>query len=169
MIANAAPSFAGGPFGPPQSVSNEAGGLNTALGYWYYSDKLKDGTHHIIQENQIYTQAGYGTRYWEIYGRLSAADLKIIDAFGSTQSTTSAAHTDFYDGWNFAGTMGVKGFYPYNTLAGIGAFVQGSYFFGDFKDQVSGTSGGTPFTSELDVKKPLGHQYRHKPAGLGPL
>ena len=89
-----------------------------------------------------------------IYGRLTAADLKILDAFGSTQSTTSVARTDFYDGWNFSGTLGVKGFYPYNALVGIGAFVQGSYFFGDFRDQVAGTTSGAPFISELDIKNP---------------
>jgi len=50
------------------------------------------------------------------------------------------------------GTLGTKGFYPFNKTFGIGAFLQGSYSFSDFSDYVSGTYNGVPFTTGLQVK-----------------
>ena len=106
-------ALAGGPFGPPQSISKDSGGMNTGLGYWYYADKFHVGDNdYVIRQNQIYTQACYGTRYWEVYGRITAADLKINDAFSPTAPSTDVSKNYFSDDWNFAGTLGVKGFYP---------------------------------------------------------
>ena len=48
--------------------------------------------------------------------------------------------------------MGVKSFYPINKTFGIGAFVQGTYYFSNFTDDVVGTSYSTPFTTDLKVK-----------------
>ncbi len=143
---------AGGPFGPPQSVSKEAGGLNTGIGYWYHEDEYKNGTEHVTRQNQVYSQLGYGAKNWEIYGRIGVSDLKIFDAFSSTQASTTTSKEDFEDNWKFFGTLGAKGFYPFNKTFGIGAFVQGSYYFSDFTDNVSGTQAGGPFTAQLKVK-----------------
>jgi hypothetical protein len=143
---------AGGPFGPPQSVSKEAGGLNTDIGYWYHEDKYKNGAEHVTRQNQVYSQLGYGAQNWEIYGRIGISDLKISDAFSSTQASTTPSKEDFEDNWKFFGTLGAKGFYPFNQTFGIGAFLQGSYSFSDFRDNVSGTHAGVPFTSELKVR-----------------
>jgi hypothetical protein len=143
---------AGGLFGPPQSVSKESGGLNTAIGYNYHEDKYENGTDHVFQQNQVYSHLGYGTRNWEIYGRIGAADLKISDAFRSTQASTATSKNDFDDNWRVFGSLGAKGFYPFNKTFGLGAFVQGSYYFSDFKDHVWGTRNGAPFTAELKVK-----------------
>ena len=143
---------AGGPFGPPQSVSKEAGGLNTGIGYWYHEDKYKNGTEHVTRQNQVYSQLGYGAQNWEIYGRVGVSDLKISDAFSSTQASTTTSRGDFEDNWKFFGTLGAKGFYPFNKTLGIGAFMQGSYYFTDFTDNVSGVQGGVPFITELKVK-----------------
>ena len=152
LFSSLGTAAAGGPFGPPQSVSNEAGGLNTAIGYWYHEDRFKDGGENVIKQNQIYSQLGYGARYWEVYGRVGLSDLKISDAFHSTQTSTATSKEDFKDGWKFSGTLGTKGFWPINQTFGIGAFLQGSYYFSDFKDQGSGTLNGSPFTAELRVK-----------------
>ena len=143
---------AGGLFGPPQSTSKETGGLNTAIGYNYHEDKYENGTDHVIRQNQIYSHLGYGARNWEIYGRIGGADLKLSDAFHSTQASTATSRNDFDDNWKLFGTLGAKGFYPFNKTFGLGAFVQGSYHFSDFKDRVSGTRNGAPFTAELKVK-----------------
>jgi hypothetical protein len=143
---------AGGPFGPPQSVSKEAGGLNTGIGYWYQEDKYKNGTESVIRQNQVYSQLGYGTRNWEMYARGGISDLKISDAFSSTQASTTTSKEDFEDNWKFFGTLGAKGFYPFNKTFGMGAFIQGSYYFSDFTDNVSGTHAGAPFTTQLKVK-----------------
>ncbi len=43
---------------------------------------------------------------------------------------------------------GAGGFYPLTEIFGVGAFLQGSYQFSDFKDTVSGTRNGSPFTAE---------------------
>ena len=143
---------AGGPFGPPQSVSKEAGGLNTGIGYWYHEDEYKNGAGHVTKQNQVYSQLGYGAQNWEIYGRIGVSDLTIIDAFSSTQSSTTTSKNDFEDNWKFFGTLGAKGFYPFNKTFGLGAFMQGSYYFSDFTDNVSGTQAGAPFTTQLKVK-----------------
>lgn len=78
--------------------------------------------------------------------------MKISDAFSSTQVSTTTSKNDFEDNWKFFGTLGAKGFYPFNKTFGIGAFMQGSYYFSDFTDKVSGTHDGAPFTTELKVK-----------------
>ncbi len=143
---------AGGLFGSPQPVSKEAGGLHTGIGYWYQEDKYKNGTEHVTRQNQIYSELGYGARNWEMYGRIGVSDLKISDAFLSTQALTTTSKNDFEDNWKFFGTLGAKGFYPFNKTFGIGAFIQGSYYFSDFTDDVSGIHNGAPFTTELKVK-----------------
>jgi hypothetical protein len=143
---------AGGLFGPPQTVSKEAGGLHTGIGYERQEDKYKNGTEHVTRQNQVYSQLGYGAQNWEIYGRIGVSDLKISDAFSSTQASTTTSKNDFEDNWKFFGTLGAKGFYPFNKTFGIGAFMQGSYYFSDFTDNVSGTHDGAPFTTELKVK-----------------
>jgi len=78
--------------------------------------------------------------------------LKISDAFRSNQASTTTSKNDFEDNWNFFGTLGAKGFYPFNKTFGMGAFMHGSYYFSDFTDHVSGTQNGAPFTTELKVK-----------------
>jgi len=143
---------AGGLWGPPQSVSREAGGLHTGIGYGYDQDKYKNDTEHVIRQNQVYSHLGYGARTWEIYGRLGVSELKISDAFRSSQSSTTTSKNDFKDQWSLFGTLGAKGFYPFHKNFGMGAFVQGTYFFSDFSDQVSGTQNGAPFSAELKVK-----------------
>ena len=143
---------AGGLFGPPQTVSKEAGGLHTGIGYERQEDKYKNDIEPVIRQNQVYSQLGYGARNWEIYGRIGVSDLKISDAFRSTQVSTTTSKSDFEDNWKFFGTLGAKGFYPFNKTFGIGAFMQGSYSFSDFSDHVSGTHNGAPFTNELKVK-----------------
>ena len=143
---------AGGPFGPPQPVSKEAGGLYTGFGYWYHEDEYKNGTEHVTRQNQVYSQLGYGAQNWETYGRIGVSDLEISDAFSSTQASTTTSKNDFEDHWKFFGTLGVKGFYPFNKTFGIGAFIQSSYYFSDFTDNVSGTQAGAPYTTQLKMK-----------------
>ena len=143
---------AGGPFGPPQPVSKEAGGLHTAIGYWYHQDEYKNGAEHVTRQNQVYSQLGYGAQNWEVYGRIGLSDLKISDAFASTQASTTTSRNDFEDNWKFYCTLGAKGFYPFNKTFGIGAFMQGSYYFNDFRDDFSGTQAGAPFSTQLRVK-----------------
>lgn len=144
---------AGGMFGPPQPVSKAEGGLYTGIGYWYQEDTFKSDTEHVIRQNQIYSQVGYGARNnWEIYARIGVSDMKIFDAFSSANSSTIPSKNDFEENWKFSGTLGAKGFYPVNKTFGIGTFVQGTYFFSDITDNVSGTQNGAPFTTELNVK-----------------
>ena len=144
---------AAGLFGAPQTVSKEAGGLNTAIGYWYHEDTYKNGADHIIRQNEIYSQVAYGAKnIWEIYARIGVSDLKIFDVFSSTDASTTPNKNDFEENWKFFGTLGAKGFYPINEIFGIGAFIQGTYYFSNFTDDVAGTSGGKPFTTDLKVK-----------------
>ncbi len=153
MFAVNGTAAAGGLFGPPQPVSKPAGGLHTGIGYWYQEDKYGNEKDHVIKQNQVYSEIGYGAKNWEIYGRVGISDLKILDAFSPAQAgTTTTSRNDFEDNWKFFGTLGAKGFYPFNQTFGVGAFLQGSYFFSDFSDIVSGSQNGVPFTTELKVK-----------------
>jgi hypothetical protein len=144
---------AGGPFGPPQPMAKEAGGLHTGLGYWYQEDKYKNGTDLATRQNQIYSELGYGFRdSWEITARVGMSDLNGIDAFRSSSAATATSKKDFEDQGIFFGTLGTKGYYPFNKTYGLGAFIQGTYYLSDFSDSVKGTRNGAPFSAELTVK-----------------
>lgn len=144
---------AAGLFGPPQTVSRPTGGLNTAIGYRYHEDTYGNGADHRIRQNEIYSQAAYGAKdIWEVYARVGIADLKICDVFRSADSSTATARNDFEENWKFSGTLGAKLFYPFNKTFGMGAFVQGTYTFSNFTDNISGVSGGVPFRADLKVK-----------------
>ena len=141
-----------GLFGAPQTVSKEAGGLNTAIGYWYHEDTYTNDTDHIIRQNEIYSQVAYGSKnIWEISARIGVSDLKIFDAFSSTNASTTTNKNDFAENWKFFGTLGAKGFYPINKTFGIGTFIQGTYYFSKFTDDVAGNSGSSPFATDLKV------------------
>jgi hypothetical protein len=144
---------ASGLFGPLQTVSREAGGLNTAIGYTYHEDKFKNGSEYIIRQNQIYSQVAYGSHNsWEIYGRLGVSDLKIFDAFSSTVVSTTTFNNDFTENWKFFGTLGAKGYIPINKIFGVGAFLQGSYYFSYFTDDIVGANTGVPFAADLKLQ-----------------
>ena len=145
--------LASGLFGPPQTVSKEAGGLNTAIGYFYSEDTFKNNTDHVIRQNSIYSQVAYGANnMWEIYGRIGASDLKISDCFNSTNDSTTTNKPDFEDSWKFFGTLGAKGFYPLSKIFGIGAFIQGTYHFSNYTDSISGSNNGKSYVAELKIK-----------------
>ncbi len=140
-------------FGAPQTRSRESGGLNTAIGYWHHEDTYKNGADHKIRQNEIYSQAAYGANnVWEVYARVGVSDLKMFDAFNSSDAATETGKNNFEENWKFSGTLGAKGFYPIHKAFGIGAFIQGTYSFSNFTDEVAGTSGGTSFTTDLKVK-----------------
>lgn len=144
---------AGGPFGPPQPIVKEAGGYHTGIGYWFHEDKYKNGTEQVTRQNQVYSELGYGSQNsWEITARVGLSDLKLIDAFRSSSASTVTSKKDFEGDGKFFSTVGTKGYYPFNKTFGLGAFVQGTYTFGDFTDSVSGTRNGVPFSVELEVK-----------------
>ena len=153
ILAMNSVAAAGGLFGPPQTVSREAGGLNTAIGYRYHEDTFTSDTDHVVRQNQIYSQVAYGAKNrWEIYGRIGISDLKIFDAFHSTSALTTTDKNHFEENWKFFGTLGAKGFYPINNIFGIGAFFQASYNFSNFTDDISGIHNATPFLADLKIK-----------------
>lgn len=155
FVALVAPgnTAAGGPFGPPQPMVKEAGGIHTGIGYWFHEDTYKNGVEQATRQNQIYSELGYGSgKGWEITARVGMSDLKLVDAFRSSAASTTTSKTEFEEHGKFFGTLGAKGFFPFNHIFGMGAFVQGSYYFSDFTDPVSGTQSGIPFLTELRVK-----------------
>lgn len=144
---------ASGLFGPPQSISKDTGGLHTGIGYWYHEDKYNAGADYVTRQNQLYSEVGYGTKnYWDIYVRVGTSDLNVADAFSSTSAATITFKNDFEENMNYFGTFGTKGFYPFGKTFGMGAFMQGTYYFRDFTDDVSGTRNGAPFTVEMRMK-----------------
>jgi len=153
ILASDTLALAAGLFGPLQTVSKEAGGLNTAIGYFYSEDTFKNDTDHLIRQNSIYSQVAYGANnMWEIYGRIGVSDLKISNCFSSTNALTTISKHDFEENWKFFGTAGAKGFYPIGKIFGIGAFIQGTYHFSNYTDSVAGSTGGTPYTADFKIK-----------------
>ncbi len=153
MLSIPGRAAAGGPFGPPQPMAKEAGGLHTGLGYWFQEDKFKNGAEQATRQNQVYSELGYGSRNsWEVTARVGLSDLKLIDAFSSSTASTVTSKKDFEDQRIFFSTVGTKGYYPFNKTFGLGAFIQGTYYLSDFSDSVSGTRNGAPFSVELSVK-----------------
>ena len=153
ILSMNASAAAGGLFGPPQTVSKEAGGLNTAFGCGYSEDTFKHTADHVVRLNQVYSQAAYGSRnVWEIYGRIGISDLKISDAFHSTNALTTTAKNDFDENWKFFGTLGAKGFYPINKFFGVGAFIQGTYHFSNYTDEIAGISQAAFYVADLKIK-----------------
>lgn len=141
------------PFGPLQTVSRQSGGLNTSFGYSYNANELANGAGYTFQQNEIYSQAAYGSKkLWEIYGRIGVADLKISDAFRSAHASAVTSTNDFTENWKFFGTLGAKGFWPLNKVLGIGAFLQGTYYFNNYTCGVTGTETGIPFAADLKVR-----------------
>ena len=107
----------------------------------------------MLRQNSIYSHVAYGgNNIWEIYGRIGVADLKIPDAFNSTDALISTSKLDFAENGKFFGTLGAKGFYPISKIFGIGAFIQGTYHFSNYTDSVSGSNGGVPFSADLKIK-----------------
>ena len=105
--------MAAGLFGPPQTVSKEAGGLNTAIGYWYHEDTYTHGADHIIRQNEVYSQVAYGAKnIWEIYARIGVSDLKVFDVFGSTDASTTTNKNDFEENWKFLALWEQRAFTP---------------------------------------------------------
>ena len=144
---------AGGLFGPPQTISKTAGGLNTAIGYQYHEDTYKHHINSVLRQNQIYSQAAWGASdIWEIYGRVGAADLKMSDVFSSNQISTVNIGDDFHESWRFFGTLGAKGFYPINRIFGVGAFIQGSYNIGKYADETAILHNTSFLVADLEVK-----------------
>ena len=140
-------------FGPPQTLSKTAGGLNTAIAYQYTEDVFKNSGDFVVRQNQIYSHAAYGKAgIWEVYGRVGIADLKISDAFSSGNALTTTSGNDFAENWKFFGTLGAKAFYAVNDFLGVGAFVQGTYHFNNYTDSVTGVYNGTPFEADLKIK-----------------
>ena len=154
LILSLAPvTAAGGMFGPPQTSSRESGGLNTTIGYWYHEDTYKNDTNHQIRQHHVYSQVSYGSNnIWEIYGRIGVSDLKIFDASKSTHILTATIKDHFEENWKFMGTLGAKGFFPVNSIFGIGAFIQASSSFSNYTDNLVGIYRTTPFTDDLKVK-----------------
>lgn len=153
LLPLCSPAFAGGMFGPPQTISKKAGGLNTAVAYQYVEDVFEGSSDYVIRQHQVYSHAAYGVSgLWEVYGRIGMSDLKLSDAFNSTDIMTTVAKSNFEESWKIFGTLGAKAFYPVNDWLGIGAFVQGTYHFSTYKDNVTGSHNGTFFEADLRIK-----------------
>lgn len=144
---------AGGPFGPLQPLVREAAGIHTGIGYWLQEEIYKKDTEQVTRQNQVYSELSYGSRNgWEITARVGMSDMKLIDTFRSSAASTTTSKKDFEEHGKFFSTLGAKGFYPFSNDFGMGAFIQGTYYFSDFTDTVSGTRNGVPFLVELRVK-----------------
>jgi hypothetical protein len=77
--------------------------------------------------------------------------MRISDAFYPSVASTTTFKNDFAENAKFSGTLGAKGFYPFNKGFGVGVSIRGTYYFNDFTDDVAGRNSGVPFTTDLKV------------------
>jgi hypothetical protein len=154
LVVLLAPAGAvGGPFGPPEPAVKGTGGLHTGIGYWFHKDKYVNNMELVTRQNQVYSELGYGFGTgWEVTARIGRSDLKVVNAFSPSTGSTATSKNDFEENGKFFGTLGAKGYYPFNKKFGMGAFVQGSYYLSDFTDTVSGTRNGIPFSAGIGIK-----------------
>ncbi len=152
MVTIPADALAGGPFGPPRSLAGKGGGLHTAIGYWYDEDIYEGDTTFRMASHQLYSEAGYGGRLWDAYVRLGISDLEISDGFRSSTLSTTTDKRDFEENTDYTATAGAKAFYPFSELAGLGFFMQGSYWLRDATDEVGVINAGVPARSEVRVQ-----------------
>jgi hypothetical protein len=142
-----------GQFGPPESTAKEADkGWQVSVGYWYREDKIKDGAEYKFKQNQVYAQIAKSFYDAEIYARFGGTNVKTNDVFTSSSSTVTFASSEWQSDWKPFGTLGLKGYYPFNKEFGVGAFVQGSYVFGDLEDSTTATVSGVPVTVSAKIK-----------------
>ncbi len=151
MLTIPADALAGGPFGPPHSLAGKGGGLHTGIGYWYDEDIYEGDTTFRMTAHQLYSEAGYGGRIWDAYVRLGLSDLEIADGFRSSTPSTTTDKRDFEENADYTATVGAKGFYPFSEFAGLGFFLQGSYWLRDASDEVQVINVGVPAQSEVRV------------------
>ena len=83
------------------------------------------------QTKSDFFQSGYGTQTWELYGRVGISDLKSRTP-SALRRVGLGLPKMIFKTTGVLGTLGAKGFYPFNKAFGIGAFVQGSYYFTNF-------------------------------------
>ena len=127
-----------GPFGSPEPRAKEKTGFFVGAGYWYNEDKFKyDESDFKIKHNQAYIEIGQSFSNAEIIARIGASDAKA---------------TDLSDSFKPFGTLGLKGYVPLGSNFGIGPIVQGTYYFGDFKDNVIVRSGASTASAQVKIK-----------------
>ena len=142
-----------GPFGPPQPVAKEAGGLHTGIGYWFQQDAYEDGGVLVARQKQIYSELGWANgNGWGITARVGVSDFKMADLFGGSATPAVVSGTDLKGQGKFFATVGTKFYHPFGRIFGVGGFVQGSYCFSDFTDSFSGMAGGSPFSTEIRIR-----------------
>lgn len=153
-----------GQFGAPEAVT-KLGKISLGIGYFYYSDKLeprdREGTwigweKSKITQNQAYLQLGVGIMpNCEVYFRVGGADIKVPDAFlTSDESPELAGFKDkFKDNLKPFGTIGIKGGYNFAPPFGIGYFVNTS-LGSNYKDKTAGTFLGVAANQEMKIKRP---------------
>ncbi|MDD4997972.1 MAG: hypothetical protein PHI99_07455 [Syntrophales bacterium] len=126
----------GGQFGPPEP---RAKGFHIGAGYWYNEDKLKvNDSDFKIKHNQAYVELGQSFSNAEVIARVGTSDAKA---------------EDLSDTWKPFGTLGLKAYFPLGKNFGIGPVIQGTYYFGDLKDNVTlRSSGGSTVVAELKIK-----------------
>lgn len=126
-----------GPFGSPEPTAKEGTGFHIGAGYWYNEDKFKfDDSDFKFKHNQVYIEIGQRFSNAEIIARIGASDAKADDLSDSAKTF---------------GTLGFKWYVPLGSNFGVGPILQGTYYFGDFKDNVTFTSGATSVVGELKL------------------
>ncbi len=142
-----------GQFGPPEPASKDTNGWSFGVGYFFYQDKIGDETFSKIQQHQIYLEVSKSiARYFEVYLRFGGADATGKDIFISDDPTVTFDKSDFDGDWRPFETLGLKGYYPVSNIFGVGVFAQGTYYFDSYKDTLTGTIAGIPFSAQFEFK-----------------
>jgi hypothetical protein len=142
-----------GMFGSPEPTTKGVGNeWQVGVGYWYHEDTLKNGGDTKFKENQIYAELAKGFGNYGIYARLGGTNAKSSDIFTSNDPAVTFASNDWDSNWKPFGTLGVKGYYSVNKQLGFGAFIQGSYIFGDLEDSTTMYVSGVPVQATAKIR-----------------
>ena len=143
-----------GQFGAPESTAKGVGNeWQVGIGYWYHQDVMKTDTkEYTLDQNQVYAQLGKSFSIAEVFVRVGGSSYSVSNAFADAYPQYPRTNADWDPGWKPFGTLGLKGYLPINKVFGVGGFVQGSYYFGDYDASSVLTVSGIPVTDTVKIK-----------------
>ncbi|MEN6465482.1 MAG: hypothetical protein ABFD62_09915 [Syntrophaceae bacterium] len=141
-----------GQFGTPQPIG-ENDNWSIGVGYFFNQEKVGiDDTDYTLQQNLTYLQAARSFGNFEVYLRGGSSDMLVEDYFKSDSPALITSKNDYDSDMIPFCTAGLKGFFPVDDILGVGGFIQGTYFLGKFKDDMTGSDASIPFFASTEIK-----------------
>ena len=165
-----------GQFGAPEPLAKKDGRVSLGIGSFYSQNEWEPKEGINVQSTkaksyQHYIQLSISAGTIETYFRIGGSNIKVENAYvtGGTANDPNidGFKSEFKDGYNLFGTVGVKGVIDINENFAIGPFAQAT-LSDDYEDSTGGTVYGMPYTQNLKFKSPweidvgVAFQYRNR-------